>query len=164
MKKATVEFNHPDAIGSFVVLNARGKIVSTFTPSAILTAERAENDAQMAAHYYRMSTSAFSRLKFRKIENTGYSSYSGRVCYGVQGALEKTDGAYPWAAMAIVDDGEPEYNTFKTREAAAKWLLAFGNLQVMTRNILNPDAGEFPISRSEKGGCCDPGTETYHSM
>lgn len=35
---------------------------------------------------------------------------------------------------------------------------------VETRNILNPDAGPIMIRISQRGGCCDPGTETYHSM
>lgn len=33
----------------------------------------------------------------------------------------------------------------------------------MTRNILNPKGGEFEIPVNTPA-CCDPGTETYHSM
>ena len=39
-----------------------------------------------------------------------------------------------------------------------------GDTLVETRNLLNPDAGPIMIRRSQKGGCCDPGTETYWSM
>jgi hypothetical protein len=36
--------------------------------------------------------------------------------------------------------------------------------QVMTYNMLNRAAGEFPISWQNKGTCCDPATESYHCM
>lgn len=36
--------------------------------------------------------------------------------------------------------------------------------EVETVNILNPKAGPIKIRRSQKGGCCDPGTERYHCM
>ena len=52
-----------------------------------------------------------------------------------------------------------------TLAGAMHWVdIVWGNEPVMTHNILNPAAGEFPIERKAKGGCCDPGTETYHSM
>ena len=35
---------------------------------------------------------------------------------------------------------------------------------VETYNILNPKAGTFLIRKSQKGGCCDPAMESYHSM
>jgi hypothetical protein len=48
---------------------------------------------------------------------------------------------------------------------AVNWVAnVWGKEPVMTHNILNPAAGEFPISRDQKGGCCDPATERYHSM
>jgi len=54
---------------------------------------------------------------------------------------------------------------YKTLDSAMEWVdQVWGNEPVMTHNILNPAAGEFPIERKAKGGCCDPGTETYHSM
>jgi len=36
--------------------------------------------------------------------------------------------------------------------------------EVMTHNMLNRGAGEFPIAARDAGGCCDPATERYHSM
>lgn len=38
------------------------------------------------------------------------------------------------------------------------------DVEVETYNILNPKAGPIMIKRSQKGGCCDPGTERYHCM
>ena len=37
------------------------------------------------------------------------------------------------------------------------------NTMTTTYNMLDPDRRPIPIRRSEKGGCCDPATETYHS-
>lgn len=61
-------------------------------------------------------------------------------------------------------NGYPQYEA-KTLDAALYWVdNVWGNEPVMTRNILNPAGGEFPIARKQKGGCCDPGTELYHCM
>lgn len=61
------------------------------------------------------------------------------------------DGKYAYTAMNFND--------------ALNWIYnVWGNEPVMTRNILNPAAGEFPIARKDYGGCCDPGTERYHCM
>jgi hypothetical protein len=49
---------------------------------------------------------------------------------------------------AIMDTAEFHKSVEKTR---------------MTRNILNPKAGEFPIPVNTPASC-DPGTETYHCM
>ena len=50
-------------------------------------------------------------------------------------------------------------------DAAMDWVAnVWGNEPVMTYNMLNRKAGEFPIARKDKGGCCDPATETYHCM
>ena len=38
------------------------------------------------------------------------------------------------------------------------------DVMVETYNILNPKAGPIMIRKSQKGGCCDPGTERYHCM
>lgn len=35
---------------------------------------------------------------------------------------------------------------------------------VETHNMLNPSAGKIMIRLTQKGGCCDPATEAYHSM
>jgi len=44
----------------------------------------------------------------------------------------------------------------------AEWQEA--DVMVETVNILNPSAGPIMIPKSQKGGCCDPGTERYHCM
>lgn len=40
----------------------------------------------------------------------------------------------------------------------------WGNEPVPTENLLNPKAGRLMIARKDRGGCTDPGTETYWSM
>lgn len=53
----------------------------------------------------------------------------------------------------------------KSLNEAMNWVAnVWGNEPVMTHNMLNREAGEFPIARKEKGGCCDPATERYHCM
>ena len=52
----------------------------------------------------------------------------------------------------------------KTLDGAMDWVdNVWGNEQVDTSNLLNPSAGVLKISRKHRGGCCDPGTETYWS-
>jgi len=54
---------------------------------------------------------------------------------------------------------------FKSLDAALNWVdNVWGNEPVETSNLLNPKAGKLQISRKNRGGCCDPGTETYWSM
>lgn len=38
------------------------------------------------------------------------------------------------------------------------------NLMTTTYNMLDPTRKPIPIRMSDKGGCCDPATETYHCM
>ena len=54
--------------------------------------------------------------------------------------------------------------SFNTQREALAELDKWGDEPVMTYNMLNREAGEFPIARRQKGGCCDPSTETYHCM
>jgi len=85
----------------------------------------------------------------------------GRPYWGVEVEISK-DGKQ-WTMVMIVDDEIFEIKSV-TRKALLTAIYDTGADEVMTCNILNPDAGEFPIARASKGGCCDPATETYHSM
>ncbi len=38
------------------------------------------------------------------------------------------------------------------------------NVMTTTYNMMDPDRKPIPIRLADKGGCCDPATETYHSM
>ena len=38
------------------------------------------------------------------------------------------------------------------------------NTMTTTYNMLDPQRRPIPIRKADKGGCCDPATETYHSM
>ena len=62
-----------------------------------------------------------------------------------------------------LDVGDTEYlrAPAKTLREIARRLDAH---PVETRNLLNPEAGPIKISAADRGGCCDPGTETYWSM
>ena len=86
----------------------------------------------------------------------------GRTYWGIESEISKANGK--WTLVMIIDDEEIVEIEAKTRGALLEAIAERGSDELMTCNILNPDAGEFPISRSMKGGCCDPATETYHSM
>lgn len=55
--------------------------------------------------------------------------------------------------------------TFKQAHAIAERGYFHKHIEKMrkTRNILNPQAGEFEVPVNTPL-CCDPGSETYHSM
>jgi hypothetical protein len=38
------------------------------------------------------------------------------------------------------------------------------DVEVETYNMLDPERRPIKIRKSQKGGCCDPATETYHCM
>jgi hypothetical protein len=78
--------------------------------------------------------------------------------------IKKLGGARMASKWFVFVNSHPRYEA-KTMEAAMYWVAnVWGEEPVMTRNILNPAGGEFPIARKQKGGCCDPGTELYHCM
>jgi len=58
--------------------------------------------------------------------------------------INKKRGGYAWNTRAYYDES---INTMTT-----------------TYNMLDPTHKEIPIRLADKGGCCDPATETYHSM
>ena len=64
--------------------------------------------------------------------------------------------------QAGFEDVELWFRTLKETEQYLNQV--YGKEQLKTRNMMNPEAGEVSIDRSDKGGCCDPGTETYWSM
>ena len=82
----------------------------------------------------------------------------------------ETDKITPTETPAVADtpaaDPPPVADDpMAAMDAAMLWVdNVWGNEPVMTRNILNPAGGEFPIARKQYGGCCDPGTELYHCM
>lgn len=38
------------------------------------------------------------------------------------------------------------------------------NVMTTTYNMLDPERKPIPIRLADKGGCCDPATEMYHTM
>lgn len=78
--------------------------------------------------------------------------------------VKKLGGARVKLKWVVSVNGHPRHEA-AAMDAAMLWVdNVWGNEPVMTRNILNPAGGEFPIARKQKGGCCDPGTELYHCM
>lgn len=60
-------------------------------------------------------------------------------------------------------NGSPKYPA-TTHEVMTLEQFQEADVMVETYNILNPGAGPIMIRKSQKGGCCDPGTERYHCM
>jgi len=86
-----------------------------------------------------------------------------------------TKNGCPIAAYSSVGRAQAAMNRSKFRSGAQRWPAADykvmtiaewqeADVMVETVNILNPAAGPIMIRKSEKGGCCDPGTERYHCM
>jgi hypothetical protein len=139
--------------GSNWAILDRGKVISTIDGS------REKWVAELAAHHYRHAPSLLKTLRLKKCEN----GYHGRPYWGVDALVSKTDNGN-WSLSLIVDDHDRGISLYPTRQAALEAIVKVGSETTKTVNILNPEAGEFDISRSEKGGCCDPSTETYHCM
>lgn len=97
--------------------------------------------------------------------------YQGRPFYGVTATIRKlpdtTSGPYKWVLTTLDQNGNDHREMYISKRTMAECLTtldSYGDVMVKTTNILNPDAGEFDIPLRDKGGCCDPGTERYHSM
>jgi len=138
--------------------NVHGKELARFETG---NDERDHNDAQMNAHHARFSPTLAKRLGFKKRGDY----FVARPFWGAEAHVakhdDKRDGWYCFGKK----DGEGFREThFKTKNDALKYIAKMGNDVLTTRNILNPEAGDIEISRASKGGCCDPGTERYHSM
>ena len=120
-----------------------------------------ETRAHLAAHHYSHAPSLQSQLKIKKCE----TGYHGRPFWSVDVLISKTGtGECKWELNAEVDGIDRSPVFYVTLNAALRAVQKIGGEKVTTRNILNPEAGEFEIDRASKGGCCDPGTETYHCM
>jgi len=146
MRKFTVE----NTVDGWVARGVRGNVISG--PHA----------EEWMAHLYgthaACAPSLMKRLNLKKRNGL----VSGRPFGGVEvKALLKRDG--DWAAIVVVDGDVRNYIATK-RDDVLKMIEAHGRDIVKTRNMLNPEAGEIDIYRSEWGGCTDPGTERYHSM
>ncbi len=103
-----------------------------------------------------------SLIKRLNLKRTPEGTLKGRPFWGA--IVEVAKVGKVWEVDCMVDDVLRSLPDFPTRKEALSAICAIGREEVMTCNILNPKAGEFPISRMDKGGCCDPGTERYHSM
>ena len=123
-----------------------------------------EDRARLAAHHYSHAPSLQSQLKIKRINNERGLAYIGRPFWCVNVRIQKTSGDCPWALQVWVDDVERPVVFHASLKNALIAVVRIGREKVTTRNILNPQAGEFEIDRASKGGCCDPGTETYHCM
>lgn len=137
--------------GEWAAFNVRGELVA----GPFAEEWRAHLNG---AHWSRMP-SLFKRLKLR----TRDGITTGRPFAGVSVDSLYRQPSGEWRAVCTVDDRRVVY-VGNTRETVLKLIAAHGRDIKMTRNILNPDAGEIEIERAAWGGCCDPGTERYHCM
>lgn len=140
--------------------NVHGKTIATFETG---NDERDHNDAQMNAHHARFSPTLQKRLGFKKKHGSVDGTIWARPFWNVYAEIVKTSDGN-WQTLCTVDGEDRYFAPQKTKTAALKALCPLGDEMLTTRNILNPEAGDIAISRSEKGGCTDPGTERYHSM
>ena len=103
-----------------------------------------------------------SMIKRLYLKKNAEGNLKGRPFWGV--IVEVAKVGKIWEVDCMVDDELREMPEFHTRREALDAIFKIGWEPVRTHNILNPEAGEFTIDRASKGGCCDPATETYHSM
>ena len=143
MRKFTVEKRGNE----FVAVDVRGKVIS------------GPYSEEWMAHLYgthaACAPSLQKRLKLRKVDGV----YSGRPFSGVKVESCYKQPSGEWRAICTVD-GERITYVANTLKAVLQFVAKHGADIKKTRNILNPDAGEIDIARSEWGGCTDPGTET----
>ena len=112
--------------------------------------------------------SLMKALRMKRIEP---GLYRGRPYWGVTAEIRKAAGVtrFTWYLIMERKDADDKVvdvinGVFRTIADALKRIDDYGETKVKTTNILNPEAGEFDIALSLKGGCCDPGTERYHCM
>lgn len=144
----------PGCGGLYAAVNSKGETVTE------LTADR--NRALLDGHHWSHAPTAFKKLGFKKLVNTTPTTYRARPFWGVEARITKVGDS--WFIRITVDGDEAATRSYPTRDAACKSVYPYGREMLETRNILNPEAGPIMIARSEKGGCTDPGTETYHCM
>lgn len=146
----------PGCGGLFVAVDAK-------TGESIGPLRADESGAALDGHHWAHRPTAFKRYGFKKLADSGpVPVYRARPFWGVEARITRVGAS--WFISIKVDGEMVATRSYDTREAAAESVGPYGKMEVMTRNILNPEAGEFPIARSEKGGCTDPGTERYHCM
>ena len=116
-------------------------------------------------------------LKELKLKRVGPNEIVGRPYYGVKVQIVKSTShlhrdhylAHIEISSSVEFNGEVNLGEihsvkrFKLHEVLG-YIDALGDREVLTSNMLNRGAGKFPIALRDKGGCCDPDTETYHSM
>lgn len=106
-------------------------------------------------------------LRMKRVNCGSTTMYEGRPFWNVRAHIIRLGNAKWRAVIEDKNDDAPAatvFDTFKLRRHALTFIANYGGRMTTTTNILNPKAGEIPIALSLKGGCCDPGTETYHCM
>lgn len=103
-------------------------------------------------------------MRDMKITKREAGRYDVRFC-GESFILSNRNASRRWTFEGDLPLPRPVAGkVFRTQREALTALDKWGDEPVMTYNMLNREAGEFPIARRQKGGCCDPATETYHCM
>jgi hypothetical protein len=125
---------------------------------------REEWQAGLALDRMRFAPSLQKQLKIRRIKNERGTAYIGRPFWSIEVRIQRVGGECPWQLQVWDEHGARPMVWYTSLTRALEAVQKIGREKTTTRNILNPGAGEIEIERSAKGGCCDPGTETYHSM
>jgi hypothetical protein len=153
MKKFSIQTRLIDCSSiRYVILDVRGNQVGIREFSE-------EWEARLAAVHWACAPSLPKRLNLKKVDGI----FSGRPFSGVKVASMYKQRSGEWRAIVDVD-GERVTYIANTQKAVCLLIDAHGDDEKITRNILNPDSHEIKIARRDWGGCCDPGTERYHSM
>ena len=150
MKKFTIA--RVGGTDGFGVFDVRGNRVGNMEFSE-------EWKARLAATHWACAPSLSVRLNLKKVNGV----LSGRPFGGVKVESVYKQPSGEWRALVTVDGIRITY-IHDTLKGVLTLINAHGDDVKKTRNILNPAAGEMDISRRNWGGCCDPGSETYHSM
>ena len=152
-RKYTVE-KHDGCGGLFQAVDSKGEAIGPLRAD--------ESGAHLDGFHWSRRPTRFKRYGFKKMANQENTVYRARPFWGVEARITKVGDS--WFCSIKVDGEMVETRSHRTREAAAASVGPYGSQQVETKNILNPEAGVIMIDRASKGGCTDPGTETYHCM
>lgn len=161
MKKFTVKQTKSteffDAENAFAIFDVRGNQVGREFSE--------EWEAKLAGCHWALAGPLFSRLGFKSV-NTGsnHRAWTASPFYGITAFITKHP-QFDWSVAVTVDGNvaDARADTFKTREAAAKFVNQFGDGNVTLTDAMSRE--EFVQDRRTAGkpGICRS-MESYYTM
>lgn len=94
---------------------------------------------------------------------SNYVAYNSETLR-IEAHCETLAGAKRSATKANKRNAQREYPDVGTIVAGTVEEYRAADVEVETYNMLDPERRPIKIRKSQLGGCCDPATETYHSM